>query len=232
MEVAAIFRPSVKHEQGLITEYETPTNIFHCDPESNLVFFLGQEPNLRWQGFANCIFDLAQEVGVKRIIFMGSFGGSVPHTRDPRMYGSVSHEHLKQTLADYGVRPSDYEGPAGFSSLLLAQAPQRGMEMLSLVTEIPGYLQGLNPLSIEAVARRLGRLINQPVDLDTLRSASNEWEAQVTEAVAKDAKLAATVRKLEDKYDNELIGNGASDADEEEDEEIEEGAEDEQEDEE
>jgi len=232
MEVASIFRPTVKHENGLITEWEPPTNIFHCDAESNLVFFIGQEPNLRWQSFADCIFEMAKKVGVKRIIFMGSFGGSVPHTRDPRMYGSVSHEHLKQILTDYGVRLSDYEGPAGFSSLLLAQSPDRKMEMLSIVAEIPGYLQGMNPLSIEAVARRLGRLINQPVDLDMLRSASNEWEAQVTEAVAKDSKLAATVRKLEEKYDNQLIGTEEPEGESPEEEEFEESADDEQEEEE
>lgn len=210
MEVAAIFRPDVKFEDGLITELDLPTNVFHCDPESKLVFFLGQEPNLRWQAFADCIFSVAKEVGVTRIIFMGSFGGSVPHTREPRMYGSVSHEHLKQLLRDHGVRLSDYQGPSGFSTLLLAQAPRHDIRMLSLVAEIPGYLQGLNPLSIEAVTRRLGRLLNQPVDLDTLRAASNEWEAQVSDAVEKDAKLAATVRKLEDRYDNELIGAPAA----------------------
>jgi predicted ATP-grasp superfamily ATP-dependent carboligase len=215
MEIAALFRPEAKYVDGLITELKLPTNVFHCDPAANLVFFIGQEPNLRWQAFADCVFAVAQETGVSRIVFVGSFGGRVPHTRDPRLYGSVSHERLKPLLADNGVRLSDYEGPAGFSTLLLAQAPERGLEMLSLVAEIPGYLQGLNPLSIEAVTRRLSGLLNQPVDLDSLRSASNEWEAQVTEAVGNDEELRATVRKLEEQYDNELIGAPSHDEEEE-----------------
>jgi proteasome assembly chaperone (PAC2) family protein len=78
--------------------------------------------------------------------------------------------------------------------------------MMSLVSEIPGYLQGVNPLSIEAVTRRLGAILNVPVQLDALRRASDEWEVQVTQAVEKDAELAETVRKLEEQYDNELIG--------------------------
>jgi len=215
MEIAALFRPEAKYDDGLITELKLPTNVFHCDPAANLVFFIGHEPNLRWQAFADCIFHIARETGVSRIVFVGSFGGRVPHTRDPRLYGSVSHERLKPLLADNGVRLSDYEGPAGFSTLLLAQAPARGLEMLSLVAEIPGYLQGLNPLSIEAVTRRLSGLLNQPVDLDSLRSASNEWEAQVTEAVGNDEDLRATVRKLEEQYDNELIGAPSHDEQEE-----------------
>jgi len=43
------------------------------------------------------------------------------------------------------------------------------------------------------------------VDLSMLREASTAWELQVTEAIEKDEKLAATVKKLEEQYDNELI---------------------------
>src|SRR5437588_6007070 len=140
MEIAAIFRPTVKYDEGLITELSLPMNVFHCDEPAKLVFFLGQEPNLRWQAFADCIFSVAKDVGVKRILFMGSFGGAVPHTREPRMYGSVSHERLRSSLTEHGVRMSDYEGPSGFSTLLLSQAPHHKLDMLSLVAEIPGYL--------------------------------------------------------------------------------------------
>ena len=76
--------------------------------------------------------------------------------------------------------------------------------------EIPAYLDGANPLSIEAVARRLARIIGQPIDLASLRETSNEWESQVTEVVEKDEKLAATIRKLEEAYDNELISQEGS----------------------
>jgi proteasome assembly chaperone (PAC2) family protein len=79
--------------------------------------------------------------------------------------------------------------------------------MLSIAAEIPGYLQGTNPLSIEAVTRRLSRILNVPVNLAKLREASNEWEVQVSEAVEKDDELAATVRKLEEEYDNDLISS-------------------------
>ena len=78
--------------------------------------------------------------------------------------------------------------------------------MMSLVAEIPGYLQGENPLSIEAVMRRLARILNLPIDVDVLRRASDQWEVQVSGAVEKDPELAETVKKLEEKYDNELIG--------------------------
>lgn len=206
MEIASLFRPLVKYEDGMVTELDMPQNTFSCDQSANLVFFTGKEPNLRWQAFADAIFEVAKQVGVKRIVFIGSFGGTIPHTRESRMFCSVSHSDLKLLLKDQGFRFSDYEGPCSFSSLLLAQSAMHGIEMVSIVAEIPGYLDGLNPPSIEAVSRRLSHILNIPIDLDELRRASDEWEVEVTSAVAKDAELAETVRKLEEQYDNELIG--------------------------
>jgi len=205
MEIASLFRPEVKYEDGIVTRFEPPTNTFWADEASNLVFFVGKEPNLRWQGFADCIFHLTRTLNVSRIMFMGSFGGSVPHTREPRMFGSVSHPRMKPLLKQYAITPSDYEGPGSFATMLLAEAARHDVEMLSLVAEIPGYLQGSNPRSIEAITKRLAKMLNQPIDLDSLREASNEWEQQVTAAVEKDEDLAKTIRKLEEQYDDALI---------------------------
>lgn len=205
MEIAELFRPHVKYDDGVVTEFDMPSNIFWADQAANLVFFVGKEPNLRWQTFANCIFELAESVGVTRIIFMGSFGGSVPHTREPRLYGSVSDPKLKHLLKQFGLRPSEYDGPGSFATLLLTQARSHGLEMLSLVAEIPSYLEGVNPLSIEAISRRLAAVLNQPINLDALRETSNEWESQVTAAIEKDPELVETIRKLEAEYDDELI---------------------------
>ena len=77
--------------------------------------------------------------------------------------------------------------------------------MISLVAEIPGYLQGRNPSCIEAVTRRLSKILRLPLDLESLRAESNEWELQVTQVVSQDKKLSKTVRLLEEAYDNELL---------------------------
>jgi proteasome assembly chaperone (PAC2) family protein len=173
-----------------------------------MAFFVGREPNLNWPGFSDAIFEVARRLSVRRIIFMGSFGGTVPHTREPRLYGSVSEERLLPLLKQYDLRPTDYEGPASFATYLLTQSPSHAIEMLSIAVEIPGYLQGPNPLSIEAVTRRLSALLDVPVDFSRLRQRSTRWELEVTEAVEKDPELAETVRKLEEQYDNELIEQG------------------------
>jgi proteasome assembly chaperone (PAC2) family protein len=205
MELVALFRPTIKIEDGQVVSVEMPANTFYSHEPANLVLFLGKEPNLRWRDFGECILKLAHRVGVRRVLFVGSFGGSVPHTREPRLYVTCSDAKMLPEMERYGLRRTGYEGPGSFTSYLLTQASSAGLEMISLVAEIPGYLQGRNPMSIEAVTRRLAKILQLPLDLQTLRAESTEWELQVSRIVARDKDLAKTVRRLEESYDDELL---------------------------
>jgi len=212
MEIASLFRPHIQIKDGLVKSVELPTNRFYVHEPSNLVLFLGREPHMHWRGFRDCILKLARQSDVRRIIFVGSFGGTVPHTREPRVYVTCSTPELLTRMRQYAVGRTAYEGPGSFTTYLMSQAPAAAIEMVSLVAEIPGYLQGTNPASIEAVTRRLSKLLHLPLDLDTLRSASTKWELEVTSAVEQNEELAATVRKLEEQYDNELLAQAGDEA--------------------
>ena len=205
METAALFRPHIEISDGLIHEIEMPSSTFYCHEAANLMLFIGKEPNMRWQTFGECIFQVARRAGVKRILFVGSFGGTVPHTRQPRMYITSSDVELRNEMEAYGTRRGGYEGPGSFTSYLMNQAEDQGLKMVSLVAEIPGYLQGPNPMSIEAVTRRLAKILQLPLDLDSLREASTTWEMDVSTAVEENEELAEQVKLLEEEYDNELI---------------------------
>lgn len=205
MELVALFRPNVRIEEGRIVALDMPSNTFYCHEPANLVFFLGKEPNLHWRAFGECVLELAHRVGVRRVLFVGSFGGSVPHTREPRLYVTCSDAALLPEFERYALRRTGYEGPGSFTSYLLTQAPSAGLEMISLVAEIPGYLQGRNPMSIEAVTRRLAKILRLPLDLQALRAKSTEWELRVTRVVEQDEELTDTVRRLEEAYDDELL---------------------------
>lgn len=205
MELAALLRPEVKYRRGQIVRYERSANTFHVSESARLAFFDGREPNFNWSTFAATIFEVVRRLSLRRIVFIGSFGGAVPHTREPRLFGSSSHEHLLPLLTDSGIRLSDYQGPASFATHLLWEAPRHDVEMISIAAEIPGYLQGVNPTCIAAVVRRLAVILDMAIDVSPLRRASTEWELKVSEAVEQNEELAATVRKLEEQYDNELI---------------------------
>ena len=135
MEIAALFRPHIAIEDGLVKTVNMPTNTFYCHEPADLVLFIGREPNLRWRTFGECIFRFAREVGINRILFVGSFGGSVPHTREPRLHTTCSDAKLLPEMEQYGVRRTAYEGPGSFTSYLMTQAPSVGLPMTSLVAE-------------------------------------------------------------------------------------------------
>ncbi|MGI6415644.1 MAG: proteasome assembly chaperone family protein [Thermoguttaceae bacterium] len=205
MEVASIFRPHVEVSGGLLKKIEMPTNRFYCHEPANLVLFVGKEPNLHWHSFGECIFRFARQTGIEKILFVGSFGGSVPHTREPRLFITCSDASLLAEMEPYGVRRSDYEGPGSFTNYLMAQAASAGLQMVSLVAEIPGYLQGANPPCIAAVTRRLAKILRLSLDSDALRTVSTEWELQVSSIVEQDEELAHEVRRLEEEYDYDLL---------------------------
>ena len=74
MEVAAMYRPHVEVEEGLVKEIDLPTNTFYCCASLNLLLFIGQEPHLRWPTFGECIFQLAVPIErssdrVRRIVW-------------------------------------------------------------------------------------------------------------------------------------------------------------------
>jgi proteasome assembly chaperone (PAC2) family protein len=205
MEVTALFRPHCRIREGLIREFDFPDNPFFGNERHDLILFRGKEPNLRWEDYADCLFTLCREFGVEMIYFIGSVAGLVPHTRDPQLFCSVSDVKLKPRFDNYGVKFSDYEGPASIVTFLTSRAKDRGIDMVSLVATGPAYVQGNNPRCIEAVARRLAGILGVHVELDDLRAMGEEFEKKLSEVVQEQPELAENIVKLEQDYDNEVF---------------------------
>ena len=207
METASMFRPEIEVVDGLVQNVEMPENTFYWHAESNLIFFVGQEPHMCWPTFRDSLFYLAEQTGISRILFSGSFGGAVPHTRQPRLYITASEERLLDEMQPFRVRRTSYEGPGSFMSYFMTQVPAVGLEMISLIAEIPGYLHGKNPMSIEAVTRRLAKILQLPLELDSLRQASNNWEDHISTIVEENDELLEKIREMERDYDDDLISD-------------------------
>jgi proteasome assembly chaperone (PAC2) family protein len=211
MEITALFRPHTKIENGLITSFKDATDVFLYSQQANLILFLGKEPNLRWREFSNCLFSLCREFGVKTIYFIGSVAGLVPHTREPRIFCSVSDVELKEKLERYGVKFTDYEGPASIVTYLTANCGQQGLKMVNLVATIPIYVQGNNPKCIETLTRHLAGILGLQVELDDLRETSDDFEKRLSDAVQEQPELANSIGKLEENYDNEIFNSEMGD---------------------
>ena len=211
MEITSLFRPHTRIKDGLIKSYQRPTDAFYYSEEHNLILFLGKEPHLQWEEFGNCIYSLCAEFGVETIYFIGSVAGLVPHTRDPRIHCSVSHSKMKDTFEQYGVKFTDYEGPASIITYLTVNAAAHDLNMATLVAMIPAYVQGKNPKCIEAVTKRLLCILGLQIDIDDLRDISDEFEKRLSEIVQEQPELAGNIQKLEEDYDNEIFDSEMGD---------------------
>jgi len=205
MEVSSLFRPHVDIEDGLITGFRGPTNTFYYSQADELILMVGKEPNLRWREYAKGVFSVAEAFGVQRIYFIGSVAGLVPHTREPRLYSSVSDESLRAELAPRGIRFTNYQGPASVVTYLMHEAPARGIPMAALTAEIPAYVEGRNPRCIAAVTRNLAGLLGLRVNLDDLRILGDELEERLSEMIQEHPELQERIGKLEQDYDNEVF---------------------------
>jgi len=203
MEVSALVRPATRVADGRVQYVEMPDNTIRCSAPDNLVLFEGKEPHLRWEAFASCLFTAVDRLNVRLLVFVGSVSGAIPHTRPPRVFASGTSDRLLDELQRAGAELSDYEGPASFVTYLMTQAERKGLEMCSLVAEIPAYVQGDYPVAIESLLRLITGLHPIGVDLDLAARASSSFRKRLDELVRKRADLRELVSKLEAEYDRE-----------------------------
>jgi predicted ATP-grasp superfamily ATP-dependent carboligase len=205
MELTALFRPHCRIKKGIIREFEFPDNPFFAAEKEDLILFSGKEPNMNWVDFGDCLFALCRQFHVKSIYFIGSVAGLVPHTRDPTLFCSVSDAQMKPRFEQYGIKFSDYKGPASIITYLTTRAKEQEVEMVSIVATVPAYVQGPNPKCIVAATRRIAGILGVHVDLDDLQTSADEFEKKLTEIVQEQPDLAENVVKFEQDYDNEIF---------------------------
>ena len=98
MQFSALFRPHTEIEDGIIKEFSYQENQFFYSQAPDLILFSGEEPHIRWRTYSECMFGLAEQLGVKEFYFVGSVSSPIPHTREPRIRASVPNDELRERL--------------------------------------------------------------------------------------------------------------------------------------
>lgn len=167
-----------------------------------LLLFAGIEPHLRWKAFTRTILSMAQQVGVERVVLLGSLLDAVPHTREVRITGTANQPDLRRTLEGLGVFGSRYQGPTGIGTALGEACTQAHLPFCSLWAHCPHYLQiSPNPKASLALLQRLERLLGITFPLGALRGMVAAFESEVAKAVAANPELGIHLRRLEEAYD-------------------------------
>jgi len=205
MEEIAQFRPYAKITEGVVNEVQLPTNEFYADINNNLILFSGKEPNINWDQYCQILFFMCEEYHIREIYFIGSVNGLTPHTRDPRIYCSVSDEKLKKILEEENIRFTNYEGSASLVTYLTFLAKDRNISMINLITDVPMYIHAANPKGIIAIVKKIITLLKLDLDYSDLTPLVEQFDSNMEVAMREQPELAKQVKKLEENYDNEIV---------------------------
>ena len=194
-------RPYVRFKPGSETEREIvwPATEFSVAraPElsRDLVIAVAGEPHLKWRTYCASVLELAQRCEVTLVLTLGALLAEVPHTRPVRVAGGASDPEL---AAQLGVRPTRYEGPTGIVGVLNTVCREQGLATASVWANVPHYISGIeNPKAALALVQRVLTLLNVEADLTDLEDATRQFEQNLAEIVAQNAKIKAYVAKLE-----------------------------------
>jgi predicted ATP-grasp superfamily ATP-dependent carboligase len=157
------------------------------------------------------VFDVCRQLRVSNIYFIGSVAGIIPHTRESRITYSSSDEKLKNLLEKLGISPVNYQGPAHIVTSLMVRAVREKMSMITLVAEIPAYVDGYNPRCVETTVKCMAQLADLQIEIDDLRRASASFEKKLGDLVETQPTLAEKVKKLEEDYDRQAFDRELSD---------------------
>ncbi len=196
-------RPTVALDEGLTRRIEWPENVFfHAaipGTDRDAIILLGVEPNYRWRAFTNLVVGLAADLGVELVVTLGALLADVPHTRPAPVTGSATDPRL---VAELGLQLSRYEGPTGIVGVLHDACRTADIRSVSLWSAVPHYVSPApSPRAAKALCVRLADLVGTSIPTRELDEAEEEYEEQVSEAVASDPETQAYVEELEQRAD-------------------------------
>lgn len=195
-------RPLMTFKTDHFTNYEEPElNLYALHDSVGTPFLLlaGLEPDLRWERFITAVRLLAERLGVRRVIGLGTIPMAVPHTRPVTL---TAHANNKELIADHTPWVGEVQVPASVSNLLEFRMAQYGYETVGFTVHVPHYLaQTAYPAAAEALLAEVARVGSLQVPLTALSEAGAEVYAKINEQVEASAEVAQVVSALERQYD-------------------------------
>ena len=203
-------RPYVRFKAGSEIEREViwPATEFSISQSTDLardvIVGVAPEPHLRWRTYCETVIKLARSCEVTLVLTLGALLAEVPHTKPVRLVGTASDPEL---AARFGLRPTRYEGPTGIIGVLNTICRDHEVPAASLWANVPHYISGIeNPKASLALVKRVLSLLGAQADLSDLDEAGRQFDQNLKEIVAQNAKIKNYIAKLEAKDTEEEDG--------------------------
>src|SRR6202012_4756846 len=191
-------RPVMTFKTDHFTHYDDPELSLYAMHDSVGTPFLllaGMEPDLKWERFITAVRLLAERLGVRQTIGLGTIPMAVPHTRPVTM---TAHSNNRELIADFTPWISEVQVPGSASNLLEYRMAQHGHEVVGFTVHVPHYLAQTDyPAAAQALLEQLAKTGSLPLPLKALTEAAEEVKVKVDEQVEASAEVAQVVTALE-----------------------------------
>ena len=193
-------RPVVHIEEGTLKSVTPPGGTFYAAQTASggrdLVILKSDEPQLRWSGFVQELFNLCRRLNINSIITIGSMYDHVLHT-DRFVSAIASEAAMISELRQKGINSISYQGPGAIHSTIHAEGLKRNCMCLSLWCHCPLYLQGTTHFGILAhLGKLLASLGGFELNTEDLEANWEKLNIQIEKLIDNNAELQAVVKEL------------------------------------
>ena len=193
-------RPVVHIEDGVFKSLSSPGGTFYAAQTApggrDLVILKTDEPNLRWSGFVEELFELCKRLNIESIITLGSMYDHVLHT-DRIISAVASNAAMSAMLRQKGVNAISYQGPSAIHSTIHSEGLKRAHACMSLWCHCPFYLQGTTHFGILAhLGKLLASLGGFELDTENLETSWEKLNIQIEKLIENNAELQEVVKEL------------------------------------
>jgi proteasome assembly chaperone (PAC2) family protein len=195
-------RPVMTFKTDHFTRYEEPQlNLYALRDGLGTPFLLlaGMEPDLKWERFVTAVRLLAERLGVRRTIGLGTIPMAVPHTRPVTM---TAHSNNRELIADHTPWVGEVQVPSSVSNLLEFRMGQHGHDAVGFTVHVPHYLAQTDyPAAAQALLEQVAQSASLQFPLRALTDAAASVRGKIDEQLEASAEVSQVVSALEQQYD-------------------------------
>lgn len=195
-------RPLMTFKTDHFTHYEDPElslYALHDSVGTPFLLLAGMEPDLKWERFITAVRLLAERLGVRQTIGLGSIPMAVPHTRPATL---TAHANNRELIADHTPWVGEVQVPGSVSNLLEYRMAQHGQEVVGFTVHVPHYLAQTDyPAAAHALLEQVAKTGSLDLPMAALTEAAADIHTKIDEQVAASPEVAQVVTALERQYD-------------------------------
>ncbi|HEU0191392.1 MAG TPA: PAC2 family protein [Mycobacterium sp.] len=195
-------RPVMTFKTDHFTNYQEPElslYALHDSVGTPFLLLAGMEPDLKWERFIAAVRLLAEQLGVRQTIGLGTIPMAVPHTRPVTL---TAHSNNRELIADHTPWIAEVQVPGSASNLLEYRMAQHGHEVVGFTVHVPHYLAQTDyPEAAQVLLEQVAKTGSLQLPLAELGDAAAEIRVKIDEQVAASSEVAQVVAALERQYD-------------------------------